>query len=186
VATTLRREDDALVALGQRLGIHVLRGPTDDVLSRFAEIVAARPDVDMVVRATADNPFVDIGSASRLLTAMGPTADYAVEEGLPIGGTVEVMRAEALLRAHREATSDYDREHVTPWLKRADAGGALRLQAPLPCRAPSLRLTVDTLADLVTARHLADALTRAGWDPRLAPLPYVIASARAYMTQEVA
>jgi spore coat polysaccharide biosynthesis protein SpsF len=34
---------------------------------------------------------------------------------------VEVFTVEALRRAAAEATSDYDREHVTPWLYRPEA-----------------------------------------------------------------
>jgi spore coat polysaccharide biosynthesis protein SpsF len=178
VATTVRPEDEAIVAMGRRLGVTVERGPADDVLARFAGIVAARPGTEVVVRATADNPFVDIGGLARLLKALGDRADYGIEEGLPIGGAVEVMRAQSLLLADRLATTPYDREHVTPWIKRATATRQVRPQAPTACRGADLRLTVDTRTDLQAVRHLAAVLAASGWDPRLAPLPEIIAAAR--------
>ena len=66
--------------------------------------------------------------------------DYVVEHGLPIGGAVEGMRAESLLRAAREAVRPRRpraRHHVhqapRPALPRADAAGAARTCARRTC-----------------------------------------------------
>lgn len=186
IATTTGAEDDAVVELGRRLGINVVRGPADDVLERFILVARARPGAAWFVRWTADNAFSDVESAGRLLTSMPPGADYAVEEGLPVGGAVEVMSRTALLRAGDEAVSAYDREHVTPWMKRLPASRQWRPQAGRDRCAPDLRLTVDTTDDLHYVRHLAESLARSGWDPCLAPLPEVIAAARRLAREDVA
>ena len=80
VATTTNAEDDCLAAIGARYDVPVFRGPSEDVLSRF--VMAARSvGAQYVVRATADNPAIDIGGAGRLLAHLQSVrADYAIED----------------------------------------------------------------------------------------------------------
>lgn len=178
LATTHLEDDRVLLEVGQRLGVATHAGPVDDVLARYAEVAGAFPEAGFVIRATADNPFVDIDAPGRVLKALSAGADYAVEEALPMGTAVEGVRREVLLQAQHEATTPYDREHVTPWVRRADSLTRVTPVAPEIVRAPELRLTVDTPADLAWARQLADALAQDGRDPRLAGLRDVIALAR--------
>lgn len=173
LATTTESEDDALEAVATRLGVAVYRGDRDDVLKRFAEAAAAF-DLDPVIRATADNPAVDMDSSGRVIAALRQTqADYMREEGLPLGAAVEGMTAATLQRAARLATDPYDREHVTPFiLKRRDLFRVTHVDAPAPLRRPSLRLTVDTRDDLAWVREL---FARTGADTP--PLASLIAAA---------
>lgn len=186
VATTTQPDDDVVARLAGQLGVAIVRGPVNDVLGRFALVARTYPEASHLVRWTADNPFADIGSAGRLLASMTEDADYGVEEGLPVGSAVEVMTRRALIDADREAVTDYDREHVTPWLKRLDPSRQVRPMAPAAHRAPELRLTVDTLPDLLAVRQVATALADRGWDPRLAPLAEVIVCARGNASEIVA
>jgi spore coat polysaccharide biosynthesis protein SpsF len=176
VATTTRPEDEAIVAESRALGVEVMRGPVDDVLARFVSAVAGWTG-PYVVRATADNPLVDIDCAARLLRVLDAGADYVVEEGLPVGATVEAMRVEVLREAGESATDAYDREHVTPFIRQsADRFAVRAVPAPFELRRPSLRLTVDTRQDLQFVRSLVD---QAG-DTPLIPLGTVIALADRY------
>lgn len=186
MATTTRQEDDAVTMLAAHLGVGVLRGPAEDVLARFALVAVSRPDVRWVARWTADNPFSDDQSPVRLLTAIPPSADYAMEEGLPVGAAVEIMSRRVLLEAHERAVAPYDREHVTPWIKRLDPSRQFRPQAPVGLHAADVRLTIDTRADLQSMRQIVAALTGAGRDALRAPLREVLACARAVASEAVA
>lgn len=186
VATTTRAEDDPVALMAGQLGVAVVRGPDADVLARFALVARTYPEAHWLARWTADNPFPDIGSTGRLVDALHAGADYAVERGLPLGAAVELVSRTAVLDADRQAMTGDDREHVTLWMKRLAADRQVRLDAPEPSRAPELRLTVDTLADLQNVRRVATKLAERGWDPRLAPLPDVIACARMLEAEEVA
>ncbi len=178
LATTTQADDGVLVDLAIDMGVEAFGGPSHDVLARFAAVAERHREATYVIRATADNPFVDIDAPTRVLKALSAGADYAVEEGLPMGAAVEGIRRDVLLRAQRQATSPYDREHVTPWARQhADVVRAQPL-APADVRATDLRLTVDTPADLACVRLIAEGLAEAGIDPRLAPLRDVIALAR--------
>ncbi len=178
LATTARDQDREILTLGARLGVDTHAGPDDDVLARFAQVAERYPAATHVLRATADNPFVDIGTSGRILKVLDAGADYAVEEALPYGTAVEGLRREVLLRAQREATTAYDREHVTPWVRRHRDLVKATPTAPDDVHAPELRFTVDTPEDLAYARRLAADLQRGGHDPRVAALSQVIAAAR--------
>lgn len=155
LATTDRPEDAPLVAMARRLGLGVYCGDGDDVLGRYVAAAAAF-DLDPVVRATGDNPGVDPLAAGRTLAVLRETgADYACEAGLPVGAAVEGIRSDALRRAAALASTAYDREHVTTFVKsHPDLFRLVVTDAPVPLRRPDLRLTVDTPADLAWVREL--------------------------------
>lgn len=162
LATTTLEEDDVLCDLAARLGVAVYRGSDADVLDRMARAAEAF-DLDPVVRATGDNPAVDVDAPRRALAALKALhADYVCEDGLPHGAAVEAVTREALLRAAREAGDPGDREHVTTWVKRrGDLWNVVFPQAPAPLCRPELRVTVDTPADLA---HVRSLFARTGTD----------------------
>ncbi len=140
-------------------GVHVVRGPEEDVLARTALAVDAT-GASVVLRVTSDCPLYDPAvGASVLALRQGldvAFASTALESGYPIGLDAEAFTAAALLRAHREARDPYEREHVTPWLWRGQAGPAAYLDRT-PDRRP-WRLAVDTADDYRLVSALYDAL----------------------------
>lgn len=158
LATTTKSEDDCLASEARALGAQVFRGSELDVLERYAR--ATREfELHRVVRATADNPAVDIDAVARTLMLLDRSgADHVVEYGLPHGAAVEAIRGSALLRAAEVATDVYDREHVTPTLRSSREFFGLAALAPGHLRRPGLRLTVDTEDDLSFMQRLFDAL----------------------------
>lgn len=155
LATTRDAEDDALEAIAAKIGVPTYRGDTNDVLGRFLGAAEAF-DLDPIIRATGDNPGVDIQGPGRLLAALrsGET-DYVREEGLPFGAGVEAFTAAALTLAATKARSPYDREHVTTYFRRHPKLFRVHeLAAPAPLWRPLLRLSVDTRQDLAWVREL--------------------------------
>ena len=151
-----------------------MRGSAEDVLSRFV-LAADLFDLRTIIRATADNPAVDMDAPRRTLDLIERTgACHVVEHGLPYGCAVEAVSVEALREAAAEATEAYDREHVTPFLKRERRFRAIDAIAPAVVRRPDLRLTVDTPEDLDFLRWIY-----AFADERSGPpsLPTLIAAA---------
>ncbi|HVB37348.1 MAG TPA: NTP transferase domain-containing protein [Vicinamibacterales bacterium] len=177
LATTVALEDDVLAAEALRYGVRVIRGPREDVLRRFAQ-VARETGAAYLIRATADNPAVDIDGPARVLAAIrAGRADYCCERSLPHGAAVEAVRAEALLDAAAHAVEPYDREHVTPYVKfNRLRYRVLMPEAPAAVRRPDLRVTVDTPADLDYVHQVLEAAGR-GTGP--APLADIIRAADA-------
>jgi len=159
LATTTGRDDDVLEAAATRLGVPTARGARDDVLERFVHAAAGR-GADIVIRATADNPAVDIGAAGRAIAALSAAdADYCHEQRLPYGAVVEAVRISALLDAAQKATAAGDREHVTTFIRRHPTDYRLiQPDAPAALQRPDLRLTVDTEQDLAFMRAIAREL----------------------------
>jgi spore coat polysaccharide biosynthesis protein SpsF len=169
LATTTAPQDEALIETAERLRVRAFRGSTDDVLDRY--VGAARMlDVDIIVRATGDNPAVDLDAPARVLRALREhAADYACEDGLPLGAGVEAITTAALVRAAGAATGADDREHVTLYVKRRPgAFRIVRVNPPPALRRPDLRFTIDTHRDLDYMRRLFAAAARP--EPTLAEL----------------
>lgn len=149
VATSVEPYDDLIADHLARVGIRVVRGPLDDVLQRFVDATSDLDDSDRVVRLTGDNPVGDADLVQELIDAMahdGHIYGRVDIEQVPEGLGVEVFTAEVLRRAGREAVDAYDREHVTPWIRR-QAGELLFAPAANPGDPAAYRCTTDCLHD---------------------------------------
>ena len=156
LATTSRGEDDRVAEEGRRLGVCVMRGADVDVLGRYVMVASALSLTD-IVRATADNPAVDMDAPRRVLELRRRTgADHVTERGLPHGAAVEAVSAAALFRSAALTDNPMDREHVTSFLQRDPRFVALRFPAPVEVRRPALRLTIDTAEDLAFVRMVVE------------------------------
>jgi len=149
----------AFAELAEEAGFTLFAGPKEDVLERFC-LCLRNFGIRHIIRATGDNPFVFADAAYAIITeglALG--ADYAGYSGLPPGAGVESVNAKALLLAGTEAVSQYDREHVCPYLYTHPEKFLLhRPLAPQPWQGPELRLTIDTQEDYERAQALYAAL----------------------------
>jgi glutamate-1-semialdehyde 2,1-aminomutase/spore coat polysaccharide biosynthesis protein SpsF len=112
---------EALAVEAQCAGAIVIRGPEQDVLERYRK-AAAEVDADIIMRVTSDCPLIDPAICAAVLQpVIGGEADYACnnfEHTWPHGLDCEAFTRTALERAAQQATDAYDREHVTPWLRR--------------------------------------------------------------------
>ncbi len=160
VATSQERYDDRIAQHLASVGIEVFRGPLDDVLERFRLATADLAADDRVIRLTGDNPFVDADLLHELIAELAKTAyDYGrVDiEQVPEGLGVEVFSAASLRRAAASTDLPYDREHVTPWIRR-ECGELLFAPARNPGQPHLYRCTVDCLDDYVRASQLFDGI----------------------------
>jgi spore coat polysaccharide biosynthesis protein SpsF len=145
--------------LAAEAGFKIICGPKDDVLERYC-IAIRRFSITRLIRATGDNPFVFTDAACAInAEAMALNADYSGYSGLPYGAGVESVNASSLLRAASETPSDFDREHVCPYLYAHPQTFRLhRPYAPLRWQGSEIRLTVDTQEDFDRADVLYAAL----------------------------
>lgn len=149
VATTGQSEDTALAQHVEELGFRVSRGSRDDVLARYLD-AARDAEADVIVRITGDCPLVDPELVDDIVGAYldQPGLDYAGNTDPPTwpdGLDVEVFSRAALERAAAQAQSRHDREHVTPYLRRAEDMARLCVRQDNDLSA--LRWTVDEPED---------------------------------------
>jgi spore coat polysaccharide biosynthesis protein SpsF len=164
VVTTERDEDDEVVVAAVNLGVPVFRGEELDVLRRFHG-AAQKFHPDIIVRATADNPLLDIGSVDRVVRAVKSSdLDYCMEIGLPVGGATEALTTRTLARVHDLAERPDHREHVTLYIKDHPERFRLAfLEPPDILRRPDVRITVDTPEDFVFLENLLGTVPEADY-----------------------
>ena len=159
-------EDDSLASVIRSIGAPVVRGSSDNVLDRYLTALDAT-DADVVVRVTADCPLLSPSVSSAVVAAYAQgDADYAsntLERTYPRGLDTEVVSAEALRIAGREATDPAEREHVTPFVWRRPERFALRSVRAATDRS-ALRWTVDVEVDLALVRAIHDELGSEAFD----------------------
>jgi spore coat polysaccharide biosynthesis protein SpsF len=180
VLTTSLHEDDCIVGEARRLGALVYRGPGQDVLRRFQEAAEIfKPAV--IIRATADNPLIDMGSVARIVLALrSANMDFCMENDLPYGAATEALTAQALAKTHAMTGDPRHREHVTLHIK--ETPGEFRvayLRAPEHLRYPRLRVTVDTPEDLsFVGRLISQVPERNGPVPLMEYIPFALTMLR--------
>lgn len=162
VATSTNPENNLLETFCIENNINCFRGYEEDVLSRFTEIIKTN-DYDVIVRLTADNPFVD---AEILDFAIGEhlksEADYSSTKGLPLGMNLEIISKSALLSLVSKELSAQDKEHVTLFLRKSGLYKLNIIEGFLKKSYESLRLTVDYPSDYLVASAIFDIHSKTG------------------------
>lgn len=155
VATSQSRSDDSLCDYLKEADIEYFRGSEHDVLDRFYRASGQYPS-ELIVRATADNPLVDpIIMDETIAFFEREKFRYAKTKGYPPGIGIEVFDTDLLEEAYRNAHSDYEREHVTPYMFTAqpnhgDYKSMIQYDEP--------RLTMDTSEDYELIRDIYEQL----------------------------
>jgi len=160
VATSDQPSDDSIAELCAGLGVECFRGDLEDVLDRFYRAAApSRPD--HVVRLTGDCPLTDPALLDALVD-LHTSGGYDYSSNVhprtyPDGLDAEIFTFGLLERAWREATSQAERSHVTPWMHESAAGirqGSLQDGQD----RGNLRWTVDYPQDYEFVRRVFEAL----------------------------
>ncbi|MGN0740970.1 MAG: cytidylyltransferase domain-containing protein [Treponema sp.] len=150
--------EEELAPVVLKSGFKIFAGPKDDVLQRFCSLIE-KENPDIVVRATADNPFLFYEAANELLelykTEYFGKIDYITFSGLPHGSGIEIFNARSLVTAAGLTDSPYDHEHAGPALyNHPENFKSLFLKSPEPYNFPHFRTTVDTYADFIRATDI--------------------------------
>ena len=148
VATSVDERNLPLVEHVRKLGYTCEQGSENDVLDRYVQ-VAKKYQADVVVRITGDCPLVDpdlVDEAIRLFK--NTDVDYLCNNyppTYPDGLDIEVCTFKALEQAWQETNEPFDREHVTPYLRKPDKFNIDTKQNNEDLSA--LRWTVDEFSD---------------------------------------
>lgn len=165
VATSLSNTDDEISDFCRKFQIECFRGSKNDVLNRYYRC-AKKYNADIVIRLCADNPLVDPVTIDELIQFyMTSKVDYASNgcppetTTFPDGADLEVFSMEALKRAHLEASSSHDREHVTFYLWKY-GNGFSTAQFTSQNDWSEYRYTVDYPEDFEVVRFVIKELSR--------------------------
>lgn len=156
LATSNNESDDELATLVRKMGIQVFRGPLDDVLERFLQVLNSYKPTNFV-RLTGDCPLVMPEIINKMLKEFEiDEFDYytnSVKRTYPDGLDVEIVKSSALRKLNEFQLSSYEREHVTLGFHHRDRDFALGYHTQAN-NLQDLRWTVDTQADLDFVREV--------------------------------
>lgn len=157
VVTSTSADDGPIVAAAARQGVSVIRGPLDDVLERY-RMAMVNSEYAAVVRITGDCPLIDPEVVDLVVEHFHAGECEYVSNSLdprtyPDGLDVELLSRAALLRAAQDASTSFEREHVTPYIREHPelfSQAALNLDQDWS----DVRITLDTPEDLEIIRKI--------------------------------
>ncbi len=165
VATSTLDKDDILAEYCAGENIPLFRGSEDDVLDRYVQ-AARQADADVVMRITADCPFIDPRLSAKVLDLMlaHPDCDYAdniTPVTYPKGLDTQVVRHTTLERLWEQCDEPEDREHVLAYIrKHPEAFTTMAVNSPVDYSAH--RWTLDRAEDYKMLSMLARELKQQG------------------------
>lgn len=145
----------------ERTQVKRLKNGAWDVLGAYAA-TAFRSRINPVVRITADCPLIDPATIDAVISFY-LAGGYSVvvnnegERTYPHGMDLEVFSRGALEAASQFAGDDFDREHVSPYIRR-HAARIGNVRNPRP--SSLARLTVDYPEDLEVVRAIFGAFPK--------------------------
>ena len=156
LATTDSKLDNTLAEHVQNYGFDVARGSENDVLSRYF-IAAQKYKPEIILRITGDCPLIDPTIVDDLIKLfVKKKVDYASNSNpatFPDGLDVEIFSYRALEITHHLAKNQFDREHVTPFMRTSRFSNYCMKSK---INYSDLRWTVDEEEDLKVIKHIFD------------------------------
>lgn len=151
IATTKEKEDNEIINIVKKEDVKYFRGSKENVLSRYY-FAAKENNIDLIVRITSDCPCIDADITDLTIDGhINKMADYTTNSLVrtyPHGLDVEVFNFNALEKAYKNATKDYEKEHVTPYINRNPQIFKINeMKAPKELYVPDIRVTLDTEED---------------------------------------
>jgi len=154
VATSNDRTDDYLCHILERNKIKYFRGSLKNVFSRFVQISKKLKNNDLIIRATADNPFPDGNLVKILVDEINKRKmDYLrinnKLHNLPYGISLEIFTAKKLKETNKKKLNKQELEHVTlnMYKNSKNLKNTFIKKIQYHKKLSKKRVTVDTLKD---------------------------------------
>lgn len=152
VVTSTEKTDDELAKVLEENSVQVFRGDLNNVLKRFfdASTFIDAKENDWIIRLTADNLLPDgylIEEICQFIDLNSPqfvACSHPVSQ-LPYGLSAEAFPVSLLNKAYQNATTEHEKEHVTPWMRQHVP--ISHFPSPLKKNLAYLRCTIDTQED---------------------------------------
>lgn len=162
LATSTEEQDADLANYTYSKEVIFHRGHPDDVVQRYLDVIRAR-NIDVIVRVTADMPFIDDEIMQHLLKCHFESgADYTAGKEAAVGTNLEIINAEALERVKSHfPNADYS-EYMTWYFQNNPEEFRLNIVDLPPGLIRNYRLTLDYQEDLEMFNIIHDHFFKAG------------------------
>lgn len=173
IATSENCLDNDIEIFCKTKSILFYRGDENDVHSRFFEILHDS-NYDTVVRATGDNPIIDVEYLDLVLQKhIKSNSDYSFTKDLPTGMNFEVFDTKAFLKMSTLDLSFEDKEHVTLRFK-SDKNFVKNLIKIDSNIKQDIRVTIDYPSDYLLLSSLFDLSKKYNIEPSLKLIRFVL------------
>jgi len=151
------KEDDYLAHVLKKNRLNFVRGDKFDVLKRFKDFTKNFKKNDIIVRVTADNPFVDKNFLIKLikiykLKNLEYFSAHDNVKNLPYGIQAEIFRVKHLREI--KTNKKFVKEHVTPTIRKKYLKKDLNIYLKNYSNLPNLYLSIDTFDDLTRVKNI--------------------------------
>ena len=157
IATTSKRIDDKLVRFLKKKKINFFRGSENNVLDRYYK-ASLKFKAHNVIRITSDCPlishdFIDEHIKIFQKKKLDAISSYLLKS-FPIGISLSVCKFKILEAAWEKAKSNYDKEHVMPFVYKMKNIKIQKTKNTFFSSKNKPRLTMDYPEDLATIRNV--------------------------------
>ena len=119
IATSSNQEDNDIEKFCRKYNIKCFRGSLENVLDRYYQC-AKEFGITTIVRIPADKPLIDPEIVDEVIQKFKENSFDCVTNfqpsTIPSGTEVEIFSFSALETAWKNASSAFDKEHVTPYI----------------------------------------------------------------------
>ncbi|MFZ5946595.1 MAG: cytidylyltransferase domain-containing protein [Stygiobacter sp.] len=163
IATSINSEDDQIEKLCNEYNLECYRGSLTDLLDRHYQ-VGLKYNADAVVKIPSDCPLIDPSIIDKVIKNFTENNfDYVSNlhpATYPDGNDVEIFSFNALEKAWKEATKNFEREHTTPYFwenQNLFKLGNVKWETGLDL-STSLRFTLDYFEDYQFIKNIYEEL----------------------------
>ncbi|MDF1612716.1 MAG: glycosyltransferase family protein [Stygiobacter sp.] len=163
IATSINSEDDQIEKLCNEYNFECYRGSLTDLLDRHYQ-VGLKYNADAVVKIPSDCPLIDPSIIDKVIKNFTENNfDYVSNlhpATYPDGNDVEIFSFNALEKAWKEATKNFEREHTTPYFwenQNLFKLGNVKWETGLDL-STSLRFTLDYFEDYQFIKNIYEEL----------------------------
>jgi len=156
------KEDDYLAYILKKNKLNFFRGSKFNVLDRFKKYTQNLNNEDIIIRVTADNPFVDGKFLKKLIKIfkIKNLKYFSANDNikaLPYGIQAELFKVKYLREAYSK--KKYVLEHVTPHIKQRYLNKKLKIFIKNYSGISKLRLSIDTFKDLERVKNIFNSFS---------------------------
>ena len=148
-------KDKKIIDFCKKNKINYFVGSEENVLDRYYKTYK-KFDGNTIVRITSDCPFIDASLLDKMIKKFfEKKVDYlsnTIIRTFPHGLDIEIFKSTTLEFAKKNVTSLYDREHVTPFMKRSNKINSYNFKNKKDFS--DIRVTLDYRDDLVNLRKI--------------------------------
>jgi|SRR5690554_3194248 len=162
LATSTKKQDDAIEEIAKKKNITFFRGSENNVLRRFID-AAEENNIDIIVRVCADNPFISIDYIYDLIASYKAspaeyisfqTTNQTPSIKTHYGFFAELVELKALKKTTKRTDDSFYQEHVTNYIYENENEFATRFLAIPFKENQKIRLTIDTIEDFKLCQNI--------------------------------